>query len=318
MLLLSGFATVLVWIAKSQALPVLCQIAHPSIGVQSFSILDALRSPIAHFLVQLILVVTASRVLGKILHRLGQPSVIGEVLAGILLGPSLFGLLCPVPFQFIFHPASLGALQVVSEFGLILFMFTVGLSTHAGEWKDYGAKAVFIAHVSMLFPFILGLAFAPYFHRKFSSPEVNFTAFALFCGISFSITAFPVLARIIHDRKLIHLEKARMALACAAINDVTAWVILAGIVGFTRNGNLTGFLWSLGAASVGVMVLFLGVRPALSICVLLGSALYFEWAGVHALSRLAERKAVEGARAGSGLSGLEHRPRESRDRCVPG
>jgi Kef-type K+ transport system membrane component KefB len=257
-------------------------------------------SATAQFLLQLLVIIAASQALGRLMSRLGQPAVVGEVMAGILLGPSLLGWIWPRAMRFLFEPSSLATLNLVSQLGLILFMFTVGLRTRPGEWKQFGRKAVLISNVSMVLPFALGLLMAPYLQGEFAGDRGSLLSFKLFCGISLSVTAFPVLARIIHDRGLTQNRVARLALACAAIDDVSAWIILAAIVGITRGGSLGGFGPTLMASAGGALILAKIVSPLLarwlgrnraggrgeflaSLLYLLSCALYFEWAGVHAL-----------------------------------
>jgi Kef-type K+ transport system membrane component KefB len=259
-----------------------------------------LLSNLGHFLAQLILIILTAQLCGKIFQLFKQPAVIGEVVAGILLGPSFFGLYFPTEFQFVFAKSTLGNLQIISQLGLILFMFTVGLHARPMAWDGSGKKALFISSVSIIFPFSLGVLIAPQLYEVFAQQDTTEMSFALFLGISLSITAFPVLARILQDRNMSHTETGMMALTCAAIDDVAAWTILAGIIGFSKNEGWQPFLWTLGSMAFGVLIFIKGVSPLMSHLIqknqlsekyqfilgmffLLSSALYFEWSGVHAL-----------------------------------
>lgn len=257
-------------------------------------------SDLAQFLVQLTLIVAVARLCGKVIQIFGQPPVIGEVVGGILLGPSFLGQISPDLFESIFPKSSLPVLQILSQLGLILFMFTVGLHARPLAWDGNGKKAVFISVISIVFPFLLGFLVAPDLYEVYGRPGTPALTFALFLGVSLSITAFPVLSRILQDRKLAHTETGKMALSCAAIDDVLAWTLLAGIVALSKNSGASSFFWTLGSSVAGVLVLIKLVAPllhwlirsknlseksqfVLGIFVLLLSALYFELCGVHAL-----------------------------------
>jgi Kef-type K+ transport system membrane component KefB len=257
-------------------------------------------TPTSRFITQLILILIAAQVVGKLLRYLKQPQVVGEVLAGILLGPSLFGLIAPEAFEFIFEKNSISTLSIVSQLGLILFMFTVGLHSSAAGEKTSRGKAAIISAVSIIFPFTLGFSAAPLLFNSFAQTGTSSTIFSLFLGIACSITAFPVLARIISDKGLSKDPTSQMALHCAAIDDVSAWIILAAIIGLTKSSALSALVTTLGLSLAGVFFLLKIVSPLLSLCIkserfsesrqftlalvtLLCSSLYFELIGVHAL-----------------------------------
>src|SRR6185369_17274170 len=191
---------------------------------------------------QIMVVLVAARVVGHVFRKIGQPQVVGEMFAGILLGPSLFGWLAPAASAAVFPPASLGFLNALSQFGLLIFMFLVGLDLDSGHVKDKSHATLVTSHVSICAPFLLGTALALYLYPRLSDSSVKFDHFALFMGIAMSITAFPVLARILTERKLLQTELGSVAIACAAVDDVTGWCVLAGVVLLVRASSEAGSL----------------------------------------------------------------------------
>jgi Kef-type K+ transport system membrane component KefB len=172
--------------------------------------------------------------------KIGQPAVIGETVAGIILGPSLLGLLFPGIFHFIFPVESLPNLRFLSQIGLILFMFIIGMELDARVLRKQAFEALIISHASILIPFTLGVSLSYYLYNQYG--QTDFISFALFMGIAMSITAFPVLARIIRDRKLTGTKLGNLAISCAASDDVTAWCILAILIALIRSGSgMKGF-----------------------------------------------------------------------------
>ncbi|MDB6119441.1 MAG: cation/H(+) antiporter, partial [Verrucomicrobiaceae bacterium] len=155
--------------------------------------------PLSHLFLQLLVIIGFSRIAGKIFVWAGQPAVVGEMAAGILLGPSLFGLIAPGPFAFIFTPSSLGTLKLMSQVGVCLFMFSVGMELDLKHVRTKAHTAVMVSHSSIVFPYLLGVILAYFLYSSLAHEGASFLAFALFMGISMSITAFPVLARIIQE-----------------------------------------------------------------------------------------------------------------------
>src|SRR5215470_9783161 len=180
-----------------------------------------------------ILIVT--RLAGWLFGKLSQPRVVGEMIAGIMLGPSLLGWLAPSISASLFPPASLVYLNSLSQVGLVLFMFLVGLELDLGHLRELGRAAVMTSQVSIIAPFILGFLFAIYLYPRLSDQSKSFTGFALFMGSAMSVTAFPVLARILTERDMLRTRAGSVAIACAAVDDVTAWCILAGIIVIVRS-----------------------------------------------------------------------------------
>jgi Kef-type K+ transport system membrane component KefB len=221
------------------------------------------QDPLTRLLGQLILIVVVTRLCGGLARKAGQPAVIGEMLAGILLGPSLIGWLWPDVFNFIFPPASLGTLRMLSQIGVCLFMFVVGMELDMAELKQLAHTAVLVSKVSILFPYLLGVGVSLLLFPTLGVAHTTFLAFALFLGISMSITAFPVLARILEDRGLMKTPLGNTAIACAATNDVMAWSVLAVVVAIVKAGGLGSAFLSVGLAAVFIGLMMLWVKPLL-------------------------------------------------------
>ena len=257
---------------------------------------------LSHVLLALVVVVVVARLVGCVFRFLGQPPVIGEVLAGILLGPSLLGRMAPELSASLLPPSVWPFLAIISQIGVILYMFLVGLELDTRLIRARSHTTVAISHASIVAPFLLGAALALWLYPLLSPKDVPFTVFALFMGVSMSVTAFPVLARILTDRRMQRSRLGAIALACAAVDDVTAWCMLAFVVGVVHAepGRILVTV-TLAVAYIGVILAI--VRPlaaafarlhehgkgltqgALAIvCVgLLLSALTTELIGIHAL-----------------------------------
>jgi Kef-type K+ transport system membrane component KefB/nucleotide-binding universal stress UspA family protein len=195
---------------------------------------------VIHVLVALLIVIGLSRLVGFGFGRIKQPLVIGEIVAGIMLGPSLLGWLAPSWKAALFPVEILPPLNVLSQIGLIFFMFLIGLELNPKYLKGNLNSAILVSHVSILVPFSLGSLLALLLYPLVSNGEVNFTAFALFLGAAMSITAFPVLARIITENNLQGSRLGTLALTCAAVDDVTAWCLLALAIAVTRTQSMVG------------------------------------------------------------------------------
>ena len=221
--------------------------------------------PLARLLLQLLVILVAARVCGALARALRQPPVIGEIAAGIALGPSLFGMWFPAASAQIFAVNSLGPLQLLAQLGVIFFMFLVGLELDWSSVRKKAHAAVAVSNVSILLPFLLGVLAAFPLYREHAPAGVSFQAFGLFMGIAMSITAFPVLARILEDRGLTGTPIGSTALACAAVDDVTAWTLLAFVVAVvTAGGALSVLGATLVLALLFVAVMILVIRPALA------------------------------------------------------
>ncbi|HTL59165.1 MAG TPA: cation:proton antiporter [Candidatus Limnocylindrales bacterium] len=228
------------------------------------SLQDNLKDPLPRLFVQLILIVLLARICGGLAQRLHQPAVIGEMIAGILLGPSLMGWLWPGFFNFVFPAASLGTLRLLSQIGVCLFMFVVGMELDVNLLKQQARTAMLVSQVSILFPYLLGAGTALFLFPSMAAPHTTFLAFALFMGISMSITAFPVLARILEERGLTKTPLGTTALACAASDDVTAWTILAFVVAIAKSASIAACVFSIGLVLLYVLFMLLWVKPRLA------------------------------------------------------
>lgn len=256
------------------------------------------------FLLQVAVIVITARMVGAAFRRWGQPQVVGEMAAGILLGPSFLGWFAPSVSIALFPPGSLGYLQTLSQIGLLLFMFLVGLEFNATLVRNQSHAALLTSHASITAPFLLGTLLALYLYPRLSDGGVPFRQFALFTGVAMSITAFPVLARILSERNLVKTPLGAIVVACAAIDDVTAWCILAYIVALVRSSHQNLPLWQTLVALTGyVLVMITVVRyllrrlvaaferrghltddhVAIILLLLLTSATLTEYLGVHLL-----------------------------------
>jgi Kef-type K+ transport system membrane component KefB len=220
-------------------------------------------SVLLHVLLALALVITTARLLGTLFRVAHQPPVIGEILAGILLGPSLLGRLTPAVSHYLLPVTVAPFLNVISQVGVILYMFLVGLELDPGLMRQRGQATVAISHASIITPFIMGSALALLLYPILSSRGVPFTNFALFLGVSMSVTAFPVLARILTDRRIHKTSMGTVALTCAAVDDITAWCLLAFVVSVAR-AESTGALRTIVLAGTYLGVMLLIVRPVMS------------------------------------------------------
>jgi len=217
---------------------------------------------LALLLAQIVVILLAARLVGRLMRRLGQPQVVGEMVAGIMLGPSLLGAVAPEAWGALFPASSLGFLNTLSQLGLILFMFLVGLELDTRSLQSRGKVALAISWSSIAAPFALGALLAPMLYRTLAPPGVDFTGFALFLGAAMSVTAFPVLARILEERRLTRTPLGTIAIACAAVDDVSAWLILAVVVSIVRAGESASYLVTFGG-TLAYVVLMLTVGAAL-------------------------------------------------------
>lgn len=266
---------------------------------------DAQPIPLARVLLALAVVTLLARVFGGLFRRvLGQPAVIGEIVAGIALGPSVLGRISPAAQDFVLPETVVPYIGMISKVGVVLFMFLVGLQLDPRLLRHHTRATVAISHSSIVVPFLLGAALALVLYPLHAEAGVSFTAFSLFLGASLSVTAFPVLARILIDRGVQNTSLGATALACAAIDDVTAWTLLALVVGIARM-ELGHAGWTVLFVLVYVGVMLFAVRPllaryfayraarrrgalshtdlALVFVALLGSAFTTEALGIHAL-----------------------------------
>jgi Kef-type K+ transport system membrane component KefB len=183
-----------------------------------------------HVLLALVVIIVVARILGALFRRLNLPQVMGEVVAGILLGPSFLGWLSPEVASQILPVNTAPYLALISQVGVVLYMFLVGLDLDLELLQKRTQAVIAISHASIVLPFLSGAAIALWLYPRYSASAVSFTTFALFIGVAMSITAFPVLARILTDRGMQKTRLGVLALACAAVNDVAAWCLLAVVI----------------------------------------------------------------------------------------
>ncbi|MDD2191504.1 MAG: cation:proton antiporter [Bacteroidales bacterium] len=226
-------------------------------------IIENLNHSIGLLILQIITIIAVSRVFGFLFKKIGQPVVIGEILAGIVLGPSLLGFHYPDISNFLFPESSLGNLQILSQIGLVLFMFVIGMELNLKVLKNKAYEASVISNASIIFPFTLGLGLAYYIYPFLAPSNVDFLSFSLFIGISMSITAFPVLARIVQERGMHKTKLGALALICAAINDITAWCMLAAIIAIVKAGSFVSSIYTIIVAIAYVLFMIKVVRPFL-------------------------------------------------------
>lgn len=261
------------------------------------------RSPLAILLLQIIVILLVTRTLLSFTSRFGQPVVITEIIAGIVLGPSLFGLLLPGVSAYLFPPESLGNLHVLSQVGLVLFMFILGMELDIRVLRTQARTAILVSNVGIVVPLLMGMALAYFLYTDYAQNGATFPGFALLLGISLSITAFPVLAKIVQERGLFKSPLGAITMTSAGAIDIAAWCMLAAVVAMIKAG---GFIDAAGPVAMGIVyVAFMltVIKPlmkklgsvyaskeifnkrvvGLILLVLLGSTYVAEIIGIHAL-----------------------------------
>jgi Kef-type K+ transport system membrane component KefB len=243
-------------------------------------------------LAQIVVTLIAAYGLGFVARWIGQPSVIGELAGGIVLGPTILGHLWPAAYQAIFPADSLGALKLLADVGVIFFMFAVGLEVDLDALRGATHRAVVISHASIAIPFLLGVVSALALHRIFAPAGTPFVAFALFIGIAMAITAFPVLARILTERGMAATPLGTTALTCAAVDDITAWGLLSLVVAIVRGRSRADVVMMVMLTIVFAAAMLRVVRPLLArvragdatlILLMFASAAITEAIGIHAV-----------------------------------
>lgn len=288
---------------KSKGIPV-----EPTPGKSQFNeFTDALTTnlhhPLAILLAQIMAIILVARFFGWICTRIGQPTVMGEIVAGIVLGPSLFGMYFPEFSASLFPKASLGNLQFLSQVGLILFMYIIGMELDLKLLKNKTKEVVIISHASIIIPFALGMTLAYFIYESFAPEGIAFSSFALFMGIAMSITAFPVLARILQERGLNKTRLGAMVITCAAADDITGWCLLAAVIAIVKAGSFSSSLYIIALSGAYIFFMLKLVKPflkkfsdshlskqrvnksvmAIFLVILILSAYLTEVIGIHAL-----------------------------------
>ncbi len=267
------------------------------------AIINITQNPLAILILQIIVILILSRLFAYFSQKIKQPSVIGEIIAGIVLGPSVLGALFPGIFTFIFPQSSIETLHFLSQIGLILFMFIVGMELDVNVLKRSVGTAIMVSHASIIFPFALGVALSYFLYPDFAPAHVSFLAFSLFIGTAMSITALPILARIIQERGLTRTKLGTLALTCGAIDDITAWGILAAVIAIVNSGSWINASVTFLLSVVYILLMIFVVQPflkkigkvyiaretlskqivAVILIILLVSAFITELIGIHAL-----------------------------------
>jgi Kef-type K+ transport system membrane component KefB len=264
-----GFTALIFWIVSKGKLLEIGRNIKASISTESYfnqfleSLTHNLSHPLAILLLQIITIIITARLFGWLFRKIGQPSVIGEIIAGIFLGPSVVGMYFPEYSGLLFPAASLGNLQFLSQIGLILFMFVIGMELDLKVLKNKANDAVVISHASIIIPFALGIGLSYFIYNQFAPAGVEFLSFSLFMGIAMSITAFPVLARIVQERGIHKTRLGAIVITCAAADDITAWCILAAVIAIVKAGTFASSLYVILLASVYVLMMLFLVKPFL-------------------------------------------------------
>ncbi len=243
-------------------------------------------------LLALVVIVAAARLAGWAISKVGQPRVHGEILAGIILGPSLLGLVWPEALAYLFPPEIVAALRVIAQIGLVLFMFLIGLELDLGKLRGQGHRAFVISQTSIIAPLLLGGLLALWLYPRFGS-EANRLGFALFIGAAMAITAFPVLARVLQETGLDRTRIGVLTITCAAVDDVTAWCVLAVVVAVVESSGFADAALTIVLSLAFLVAMRVVVTPMLgrlqtvplwlAICLALGAAWVTEEIGIHAI-----------------------------------
>jgi len=259
--------------------------------------------PLALLLSQIIIIMIATRFFGFMSTKIFLPIVVGEIAAGIFLGPSFIGTYFPDFSSQLFPEHSFGNLSLISQLGLIFFMFVIGMELDWQNLKNQTKASVIISHSSILFPFFLGVTLSLFLYDRFAPQGTSFIPFALFIGISMSITAFPVLARIVKEKQLCNTSHGAMALTCAAADDATAWYLLAVIITISSSSSMITTLVTLFLILSYMIIMIYAIKPflywlgkkytneasldmggvSIILTILLISSLTTEMIGIHAL-----------------------------------
>lgn len=237
----------------------------------NFSLIDELNyifkenitHPFAILLFQIFSILFTARTFGYIFNKLGQPTVIGEIIAGVVLGPSILGVFFSEASSFLFPEESLNNLHLLSQVGLVLFMFVIGMELDPKILKSNTSKIAVITSTGIVIPYTIAILFSYFIYEEFAPPGVSFLSFSLFVGVSLSIAAFPVLARIIHERNLTKTKIGSLALTIAAADDILAWCILAVVIAIIKAGSFAGSAFTIMFAAFYLFIMIKLVQPFL-------------------------------------------------------
>ncbi len=264
-----------------------------------FELLLRLDTPLHKFLLQVLVVLAIAKLAGRCMRLIHQPAVIGEMIAGILLGPSLFGWMLPSIHGWLFPAQGFSSLAHISQLGVLIFMFTAGAEWDMSRLRERLKSTVFISQSGMVFPFLIGLGLASFLYANYAPSGVSQLDFSLFIGISLSVTAFPVLLRIIDDRGYKGSEIALVAIACAAIADASAWALLGIIIATVQSQSIGSALMCATTALAYAWLLVVPARRVIAkqaineqnysawlvilVIAVLASAMFTELIGLHLL-----------------------------------
>jgi len=266
---ISVFSVLMVWIINSgKNLETITNVFPSESGRSQWdffsdSFSQNIGHPLAVLLLQIVTIILTARIFSWLCRLINQPTVIGEIIAGIVLGPSLVGNYFPEISAALFPAHSLGNLQFLSQIGLILFMFVVGMELDLKVLRNKAHEAVVVSHASIIIPFALGMGLAYFTYRSFAPEGVRFLSFGLFMGISMSITAFPVLARMVQERGIHKTHLGTLVITCAAVDDITAWSALAAVIAIVKAGSLISALPTVAMALAYVFIMLKIIRPFL-------------------------------------------------------
>ena len=259
--------------------------------------------PLLLLTIQVGVIIAASRLLGVVMRRFAQPQVLGEIVAGILLGPSFLGWLAPGVWAALFPADTIPFLELLAGFGIVIFMFLIGLELNPALLRQRGRAAAVISVTSIALPVVLGAAVAALLYRDLAAPEVSRLGFAGFIGAAMAITAFPVLARVLIERDLLHSRLGALALTCAAVDDVAGWCLLSVVAAVGHAHRAPHAVVLLAWLLFYLAVMVAALRPllrrltalyesragvsqnllAVVFIALLVSALVTQWIGIHAI-----------------------------------
>jgi Kef-type K+ transport system membrane component KefB/nucleotide-binding universal stress UspA family protein len=215
-----------------------------------------------HILLAGIVILIAARALGSLFHKFRQPYVLGEIVAGILLGPSFLEAIWPAAFEFVFPPILMSYLDVLALLGLIFYMFLIGMELDFGLMRGLNQAAKRVSQASIIVPLILGVILAFWLHPSLGGND-RFGSFSLFLGVAMAATGFPILARILADRGLYKTRIGKTALAVGAVNDITTWCLLAVVVIVARATGMATSLLIIGVLTLLIAFMIYAVRPVL-------------------------------------------------------
>ncbi|HET8839811.1 MAG TPA: cation:proton antiporter, partial [Ktedonobacteraceae bacterium] len=215
-------------------------------------------------LLQIIVILIVVQIFGHLCRRIGQQWVIGEIFAGLALGPSFLGALLPGVKTFLFPASTLSTFQVLGDIGLILYMFSLGARLDIHLMLSQKRTAVLASISGILLPLLLGMGLAFWLYPGFAGAKTGLTSFMLLVGTAMAITAFPVLARILTERNMLGTRLGTLALTCAAVDDVIAWCLLALVVTVIHATGVFAAVATVGLTLVFALCILFLVRPLLA------------------------------------------------------